>query len=263
MLKSISRIFLIYFMIQVNCHSLTSQTKEGVRVIHVFVSLCDNENQGIVPVPAKIGNGKDAFNNLYWGAAYGVKTYFNKKSDRWKLIKTEKQVSSDVIERVIFKHVDSNAYLVADAYYGIEIEQCIKDFLKSSYGNFQSVITVDSTQLKIGGGANLIAYVGHNGLMDFNIYDTFKPIKDNYKDVMILACYSKSFFENLMKSAHVNPLVWSNGLMSPEAYTLSWAIDGWLLGESNEQIVGRARRAYNEYQKCGMRGASNLLTTGY
>lgn len=33
--------------------------KNTARVLHVLVALCDNEHQGIVPVPAKIGNGDD------------------------------------------------------------------------------------------------------------------------------------------------------------------------------------------------------------
>ena len=42
--------------------------KDNLRVIHAFVALCDNKNQGIVPVQEKLGNGDDAQNNLYWGA---------------------------------------------------------------------------------------------------------------------------------------------------------------------------------------------------
>jgi len=45
------------------------------KVIHVLVALCDNKYQKIVPVPQAIGNGQDPKNNLYWGAAYGFKTY--------------------------------------------------------------------------------------------------------------------------------------------------------------------------------------------
>ncbi|MGC6431949.1 MAG: hypothetical protein ACON5F_12965 [Jejuia sp.] len=45
-----------------------SQSKPEVKTIHVYVALCDNINQGIVPVPAKLGNGQDPKNNLYWGA---------------------------------------------------------------------------------------------------------------------------------------------------------------------------------------------------
>ena len=33
------------------------------KTIHVFVALCDNKYQGIVPVPPKIGNGQDLNNN--------------------------------------------------------------------------------------------------------------------------------------------------------------------------------------------------------
>ena len=48
-----------------------------LRTVHVFVALADNEHQGIVPVPAKLGNGEDPEHNLYWGSAYGVKTFFH------------------------------------------------------------------------------------------------------------------------------------------------------------------------------------------
>ena len=61
----------------------TEKIKNQGKVIHVLVALCDNENQGIVPVPAHLGDGEDPKKNLYWGAAYGVKTFFSKSND-WK-----------------------------------------------------------------------------------------------------------------------------------------------------------------------------------
>ena len=44
-------------------------------VVHVSVALCDNASQGIVPVPAAIGDGNAPRTNLYWGASLGVKTW--------------------------------------------------------------------------------------------------------------------------------------------------------------------------------------------
>ena len=35
------------------------------RTIQVFVALCDNESQGIAPVPARIGDGNKPDANLY------------------------------------------------------------------------------------------------------------------------------------------------------------------------------------------------------
>ncbi len=43
------------------------QNDSSIKVIHVFVALCDNKYQGIVSVPASIGNGQDPKTNLYWG----------------------------------------------------------------------------------------------------------------------------------------------------------------------------------------------------
>lgn len=43
-------------------------------------------------------------------------------------------------------------------------------------------------------------------------------------------------------------------MRAPEAYTLKGALDGWAAGESNEQIRERAADAYDQYQKCGLRG---------
>lgn len=53
--------------------AFSAQAQAPARIVHVFVALADNKNQGIVPVAAKLGNGEDAEYNLYWGAAYGVK----------------------------------------------------------------------------------------------------------------------------------------------------------------------------------------------
>jgi len=85
------------------------------KAIHVFVALCDNEHQGIVPVPKTLGNGDDPANNLYWGALYGTKAFLKRSKD-WTLVATQKRPSDTVLERVVFKHSTGHAYLVADAY---------------------------------------------------------------------------------------------------------------------------------------------------
>ncbi len=67
------------------------------RLIHVLVALCDIEHQGIVPVPVKNGNGDDPANNLYWGAAFGVKNFF-KRSQDWKLIVTLSNLKPEILD---------------------------------------------------------------------------------------------------------------------------------------------------------------------
>ncbi len=251
-----------YFLVLI-VFILSIKSYSQAKTIHVFVALCDNQFQGIVPVPSKIGNGKDPKLNLYWGAAYGVSNFFNVKTKDWKLVKHLESTNTNVLDRMLFKHATKNVYLLADAYDGQQIKSCTEDFLKVS--NKQKLIKIkqDSKELNFGGGADLVAYVGHDGLMDFNVKVSYNKVEGAKKDVIILACYSRSYFSSEIKKANANPILWTTHLMAPEAYTLKAAIDGWVLNESGKQIDERAAQAYNKYQKCGIKGARNLFATGF
>ena len=247
-----------------NTRSLTkniTQFDTTYKTIHIFVALCDNKYQGIVPVPAKIGNGQDAHNNLYWGCGFGIRTYF-KNSSEWKVVKSQK-IDSILLERIIFKHATKNYYLVADAYNGKYIKHCTEEFLRSSCGLLKDTIHINNEIIGIAGNSKLLAYIGHDGLMDFNITETFQNTDNKKRDVIILACISKRYFTPHLKAAKVNPLLWTTGLMCPEAYTIHDAITGYINNETNETIRTRAALAYSKYQKCSMQAARNLLVTGW
>ncbi|HEU4390681.1 MAG TPA: hypothetical protein VFV34_22950 [Blastocatellia bacterium] len=236
------------------------------KVIHVLVALCDNQYQGIVPVPPRIGNGDDPANNLYWGAGYGVKSFFKKAAD-WTAVSNGPGTTPAVLERIAFKHKQKNVYLVADAYRGREIKQCTIDFLEFAAGKGGEVIDLSAgaqrVSLRIGGGADLIAYVGHDGLMDFSISNPPEAVDQRKREVMILACASKAYFRDSVRRTGADPLLWTTGLMAPEAYVLKGGIDGWVLGEDGEQVRRRAAEAYNRYQRCGIGAASRLFSSGW
>lgn len=238
--------------------AITNQSK----IVHVFVALCDNKNQGIVPVPAAIGNGQDPANNLYWGCAGGVKGYF-KKSSSWKLVSTTKNPAKNILERCVFKHASEDAYLIADAYDGAAIKQCIQDFFAAAAGGNSGSLNVAGATIGIGGSAQMIAYVGHDGLMEFTLNEYPDKKNDNPRETIILSCYSKRYFQHGIRQSGATPLLWSTGLMSPEAYTLEAALAGWLKKETSQQIRVRAAEAYHKYQKCGVKAASRLLVTGW
>ena len=199
--------------------SITKKKEAGLKTIHVFVALCDNKYQGIVPVPAKIGNGQDATTNLYWGAAFGIKTFFNKSSE-WKLIEIKNNPAENILERILFKHKTKNIYLLADAYDGQYIKQTTIDFLLACSGKGITTIPKDGREIPFGGAADIIAYVGHDGLMDFSLSDEFEKQNDEDRKAIMLACISKKYFSSHLKNTGAEPLLWSTGLMAPEAYIL-------------------------------------------
>jgi hypothetical protein len=78
-----------------------------------------------------------------------------------------------------------------------------------------------------------------------------------------LACLSNRYFAEPLRKSAAKLLLWTTGLMAPEAYVLKAAIDGWVLNEDGEGVRRRAATAYNQYQKCGMNAALRLFSTGW
>jgi hypothetical protein len=222
--------------------------------VHVVVALCDNLHQGIVPVSAKLGNGQDPDNNLYWGALYGVRSHFKKTG--WKLVEKTKP-GGEILEKVIFKKriARREVILQAEAFRGDKIKSAMERFLMFASGNF-------------GDGSrhiDLVAFVGHNGLMDVEL-DSFPDWKaeSGRRDVIILACQGRAYWQKPIEKAGAYPLIWSTGLMAAEAYPLAAALEGWARGEKAPAIRERAAGAYAKFQKnCGKDAARRLLVTGW
>jgi hypothetical protein len=99
--------------------------------------------------------------------------------------------------------------------------------------------------------------------MDFKLPRIARQKNARLRQAIILACASKNYFSESLRASGAYPLLWTTNLMAPEAYTLKSALDGWILGESNEQVRGRAAAAYDKYQKCGISAARRLLVSGW
>ncbi len=236
-------------------------------VVHVAVALCDNANQGIVPVPAAIGNGQDPNSNLYWGAMYGVRTFLTRKGG-WKKVATLPAANDAILERIVFHdQIKRGAqtvpvYIVADAWDGAKIRDSLETFTAYTAGRKEEKISFEvegeTIQLAAGGAAHVIAYVGHNGLMDFSLGP--KPeANGGVRGAIILACASKPYFEDSLKRANAEPLLLTTGFMAPEAYTLDAALRSFVSGASPDTVIEAAASAYHQYQKCGIKGARRLF----
>jgi hypothetical protein len=226
--------------------------------IHVFVALADNKHQGIVKVPELIGNGDDAKENLYWGALYGVKTFFKGSKD-WELKKTISDPTDEIIERIVFYNKKNDVWLVADAYRGSEIKKSVKDFLNAVAGNDSQELKLDDKTIPINGGANLVAYIGHNGMMDFDIDEDSIKANDKGRDAIILCCKSKQYYQSWLKRFKAKGVLLTTELMAPEAYTLEAALGAWMSKKTSDEILEVAAQAYAKYQKCAINPARRMF----
>ena len=117
--------------------------------------------------------------------------------------------------------------------------------------------------LSAAGDADLIVYAGHDAFMDFQVPPIAGIRGSKLRRIIVLACASKSYFAPYIRQTGAEPLLWTTGLMAPEAYTLKAAIDGWIAGEADESIRQRAAQAYDKYQKCGARAALKLFAANW
>ena len=232
--------------------------------VHVFVALCDNQNQGIVKVNEELGNGQNPKSNLYWGAKYGVRTFFE-KSPHWKTHSVSQQPDSRrpfVLERAVFTWRERpEVFVVAEAYDGAKMPQALVDFFATAAGKPVTTYSVPGgVKYAEGSGPDLVCFVGHNGLMDERLAKV--PRREDGRgpsQAVVLACKSRSFFTEPLRSAGCLPLVLTNGLMAPEAYTLDAVLRSWAKGADTTAVVDTAAGAYAQYQKISKTAALKLF----
>jgi hypothetical protein len=235
-------------------------------VAHVVVALCDNEFQGIVPVPAKLGDGDDPKSNLYWGAMYGVRTWFRNQSG-WTPVAVAPARDPRVLDRVLYRREvtrngkSTQVYLLAEAWRGRNIADAIRHFLELNRGEHAESLHAGEREVEAGGAAHLIAFIGHNGLMDFAAPSLARANATSRPHAsVVLACLSDSYFAGLLQKDSV-PLLTTTGLMAPEAYTLGAAIEAWFGGGDGHQARDAAARAYARFQRTSGKAARRLFKT--
>lgn len=235
-------------------------------VAHVIVALCDNEHQGIVPVPAALGDGARPSSNLYWGARYGVRTYFQRSAE-WQALAVTPSTDARVLERALFRREivrdgrRGDVFLLAEAWNGEHIAAAIGHFLEMNRGEHVETLRIAGREIEAGGLAHLTVFVGHDGLMDFDAPVLPRsPIRPAAHASVVLACMSDHFFAPLLRE-HSVPLLTTTGLMAPEAYTLDAALTAWFSGDAPDRVRDAAAQAYARYQKTSVQSALRLFRT--
>ena len=224
--------------------SLTLIPLSAERSIELFVALCDNKTQGIAPVGAKIGNGDDHHGNLYWGCSDGARSYF-KNSKKWTRQSSEKPAEDHILQRIHFKHKKTGTILTAHAYRGSEMERCLQDYFQA---------------LKSGGPNKLVAFIGHNGLMDTSPTFPEKASSDLPETpTVVLCCLSEKYFNPHLTRYQSRPLLLTKQLMYPGSFILHDAIEVWLADGSPAQYLDAAAKAYAKNQKISTKAAKGIF----
>jgi len=215
------------------------------RKIEVFVCLCDNKHQAIARVGEKIGNGMDPANNLYWGCSDGLSKWFD-RSRKWKLLSTKNHPEGPILITKTYKHHSVEATLVAHAYRGDQMKTCLDNYFKKA---------------RDAGKNELVAFIGHNGMMDNEIEIPMAPEDgDIASETIVLGCLTESYFSKPLKALNSKPLLMTKSLMYPGSFLLHDALEVWLRNGSKKEIREAASKAYAKNQKIPVRSARTVFS---
>jgi hypothetical protein len=112
------------------------------------------------------------------------------------------------------------------------------------------------------GKYDLVAYIGHNGLMDFNLKPPVKT-PDHKTDVMVLCCMSEMYFGQRLRDAGCRTLLMTQQLMYPGSFILDAAIELWAQGKTTEAIRSAAAQVYAKNQGISVKAATGVFAPAH
>ena len=253
-------------------------------VATVYVALCDNDSQGIIPVKNRsICNGDDPSKNIYW-KGNGISGYL--KAHGWRRQDVQKNDDGIVLLQEVWKKRlfagkklkargaprTFDAYIVAKAYRGSRIHNAMKDYLTSINTDTVETVTLDTGEtINAAGGGHLIGYIGHDYFMDVvdgsAMYRDLVASGENRssslaKGTFALACISNAYVRPYVSYPNIFILAMNNFLTYPSAWTVGGIIEGVAAGGDGRFIYRRAAKQFAKGQKCGMKWALKAFSYG-
>lgn len=230
-------------------------------VIHVSVPLCSNAQ---INCGASWAGKPDGLSkNVYWGAVFGARRFFDRKQSGWERVELQSG-PAPYLERVIYRRFIPGAawkldgsrrveqLVVLQAVHGDQIDRAVYDFWRMATEGGEVAFRDGEEERKV--RVHVAGYAGHNRLMDGLKWpgSSGGQSQGNAIPSFVLACYSDSYFSAALERAGSAPLLMTRALMAPEGYVID-AITKELGNNKSEEHVRRETvRVYAEFQRISM-----------
>ncbi|HVV88287.1 MAG TPA: hypothetical protein VHE35_34835 [Kofleriaceae bacterium] len=212
-------------------------------VVQVHVPLCDND---VIPCGnARLGDGDTPASNLYWGTTEGTAGWFGRRGSGWKqVLATDGGAVGlpDVLDLRVWRReiVTPRAwrargvaaryplYVVAFAWRGEQIGRAFDRYAEDLYGvGSTTIVLPDGTRLAAGGDAHVVAYVGHNHLMDLDGYDwrgLAARADPRPRGALAIACHTAVYVQDVVPGPSRVPLLFTRDFLLASSAALEGAV---------------------------------------
>jgi hypothetical protein len=216
-------------------------------VVEIHVPLCDND---IIPCGnAKLGDGDNPATNLYWATTPGFGYWFKRKGSGWTAVKRDATDTGDkdVLALLEYKRkvTTSAAWRKQGAPKTFEVQLVIRAWRGSAIDR-----ALDTYAAAVSGksDAQIVAFVGHNRLMDLDSYKWPEPGEDT-KGTIAIACHTAAYMKRDVSASTRVPLLMTNDFLFSNAAPLEAAVLAFARGGDYAQIRRDAATAYAGVQK--------------
>ncbi len=217
-------------------------------VVEVHVPLCDNDI--IRCGNAKLGDGDNPATNLYWATTPGFGYWFRRKGSGWTEVSVEKENTgdADVLEKRTYRRTIATpaAWRKRGAPKRYELVVVIRAWRGSAIDRALAAYAADISGK--GTDAQLVAFVGHNRLMDIDEFAWPAPGSD-VKGTIAIACATAPYMKDTVSAATRVPLLMTSGLLFANAAPLEASVLAFARGGGYAAIRRDAATAYAGVQK--------------
>jgi hypothetical protein len=233
-------------------------------VAEVHVPLCDNTI--IRCGNPKLGDGDNPDTNLYWATTPGFGEWFARRGGGWKRVLHQRGTdtgNADIVAIDVYRRTLATPAswqkrgapktfeldIVVHGWRGKAIDHALAAYAADvSGGATRPLVLADKTTLAAGGAAQLVAWVGHNRLMDLDRYDWPKPGRA-VTGTIAIACHTAAYMEEQVSSSTRVPLLMTRDLLFANAAPLEATVLAFAGGGSYTKMRGDAAIAYAAVQE--------------
>ncbi|MDQ3364860.1 MAG: hypothetical protein M3680_05470 [Myxococcota bacterium] len=226
-------------------------------VAEVHVPLCD---ASIIPCGnPRLGDGENPETNLYWATTPGFGRWFARSGSGWKrVLKTTTTGDPDILTTHVYRRSQRTPAawrrrgvaatfevdIVVHAWRGTAIDRALAAYAADISADTQRTLTLaDGSTLHTGGAAQLVAWVGHNRLMDVEAYP-WPPPTATAKGTIAIACHTAAYMEAPVPAASRVPLLMTRDFLFSNAAPLEAAVLSFAQGGGYGEIRSASAAAY-------------------
>jgi hypothetical protein len=234
----------------------------------VVVPLCSNDQ--IDCGSGVAGRPGDLRTNIYWGAVFGQKRFFNRKNSGWALVSAALDPEPSVLERAVFRRAAPRAawsagggaesieqIVVLEAVHGDAIDLAVKRFYR---------LATEGGRVRFQDGGrerdervHVAGYAGHNRLMDGVKLPPAPAARGEGSAPIpsfVMACQSDAYFSEGLRLGGSEPIVMTRALMAPEGYVVEAIARALGENASPRDVRARAVAAYSKWASLPLGTAS-------